>query len=132
MILDDLFNKAQAEPQGSNVSVDCAITTNQTGGLEGTGNNSGAQKAVSLTYVAGGKPIRIPRRGGPNTTAATFTGSSITIIAEDLPGGRSYTVEAMGGAFLASVDDATNIVYGAAGSTFITMSLCHYVPNLPR
>jgi hypothetical protein len=56
----------------------------------------------------------------------TFQTPGLTIKAP-LPFARSdtYSIDWQGNEFTASVDGATNIVYGAAGQQFITISLCN-------
>jgi hypothetical protein len=123
MILDDLFNfAAQNSSATIRVLVQANVTTNQTGGLltEQT-NTAAAAPTLLLVYVPGeeGGSLKFP-------FPPTFQTPGLTIKAP-LPFARSdtYSIDWQGNEFTASVDGTTNIVYGAAGQQFITISLCN-------
>jgi hypothetical protein len=121
--LDDLFNFAAGNSAaGIEVAVQANVTTNQTGGLLTEQTNTAATPpALLLVYVPfeEGGVLRPP-------FPASFQGQGLNIKAP-LPFARSdtYSIDWQGNAFTATVDGTTNIVYGAAGQQFITISLCN-------
>ena len=131
MILDDLFIQADRtyKPRAADVFVSCAFTTNQTGVLAPPGQNiSSASGGVVLKY----SPRQVEAFGleeGVFPASFTSTSPSITITSNIL--GTNYEVAMLGASFIAAVDDKTNIVYGAAGSVFVTISLCNILTEPP-
>ena len=119
-ILDNLFSEA-----GSGFTAVCNYTTNQTGGLSSRLNNSSAPPDVQLVYT----PEQIIGSGKfKDYIPAYFSGPSIKITGKT-PVSINYWVEILGaGGFVPTVDPTTNIIYGAAGSVFVTISLCDLQP----
>jgi hypothetical protein len=118
MILDDLFNFAAQNSTSTpkkDVTVQADVTTNHTDGWQSTTNTAAVQPALTLNYSPGRGRIPADFQGG----GLTITGPS------PLSRNHSYTIEWQGNTFAANVDGTTNIVYGAAGQQFITISLCH-------
>ncbi|MBV8811541.1 MAG: hypothetical protein JO033_22980 [Acidobacteriaceae bacterium] len=132
-ILDELFNAAAQDYTGlPNVSVTASFTTNQTGGLQSNTNQNAAPPPVVLTYspsqtFGGGTkhPVEI--------VPASFSSKDDSIIIyAPVPVDITprYSVHYLGTKFYVTVDSATNVIYGAAGSVFVTIALCIY--EVPR
>jgi hypothetical protein len=138
MILDDLFNQAEQSYQAGEQSINvlCAITTNQTDGLSSQGNSNTAPSQVELFYT----PAQRQSGGHPpldRFIPAFFSNGGVppvTITSKPIfPEGSNYEVEVLGSRFVPSVDDQTNILYGVAGSVFVTISLCGlFATETPR
>jgi hypothetical protein len=131
VILDDVFSQAASDhPANDSITIEVSVTTNQTGGFKSTTNKSSAPAPVKLNYspsVEVSKPLEHKR------FPAFFSGGGITLTQPppDLiaPGGH-YTVQISGTSFVPTVDGATNIIFGAAGSAFVTISLCNYFASV--
>jgi hypothetical protein len=132
MILDDLFNfAAQNSKPGNVVQVSAIVLTNQTDGLQGSSNGfSFTRPPIDLVYVPG-REIRAGFFSSPSFQPAPWSASSgLTITAPHPrfhvsdPYSIEWQWEGQSNAFAAAVDGTTNIIYGAAGKQFITISLC--------
>lgn len=134
MILDNLFAQAAQDytPEpGLSITVACTVTSNQTGGFESQNTNKASAAApVILSYAPGSKKLVKEPDGHESVEviAASFDSggkSPITISAPKITPG-SYEIGLLGTRFAAQADPTTNIVFGAAGSAFVTLSLCGY------
>lgn len=125
MILDDLFALAAQKfiLNRVGVTVRATVTTNHTDGVQTTTNTAAVQPALLLTFVPGGE-VKIG--GFPEFFPPSFQSNELTITAPrpSFHGSDTYGIDWQGNAFAANVDGTTNIVYGAAGQQFITISLC--------
>ena len=127
MILDDLFAFAAKNSESGNVvSVQANVTTNHTDGLTPPATNTAAVQPADLVYVAGHE-IR------PGLFSISSFQSAKLIITAPRPrvGGDAYSITWQDNTFTAAVDSTTNIVYGAAGQQFITISLCDVIAKVP-
>jgi hypothetical protein len=127
MILDDLFAfAAKNSTSGNVVTVQANVTTNHTDGLTPPATNTAAVQPADLVYVAAHEI----RRGV--FSLPSFQSTKLTITApRPRVGGDAYSIAWQGNAFTAAVDSTTNIVYGAAGQQFITISLCDVSAAVP-
>lgn len=122
MILDALFSKAAADfKPGLAVSIQATVTKNQTGGFNSTTNNASTEGPVKLGYT--------PQQ---SFVPASFSSANPPIIKISsktvvVPGQSLYEVDILGKSFAPVVDANTQIVSGAAGAVFVTISLCNYV-----
>jgi hypothetical protein len=106
-------------------------TTNQTGGLSSEQNIARAPSPVPFGLALVYSPERHVAGGNGKDEAlfpAFFTGASIKIISKNELPASNYVVEMLGTSFVPSVDNTTNIVYGAAGSVFVTISFFNLQP----
>jgi hypothetical protein len=128
MILDDVFAQAVSDQKPNiAVTVFVAVTTNQTGGFRSTTNKSSAAAPAQLTYTASAEESGGPL-AGRRRVPAFFSGGGIKIVEPppNLVGPGHYTVDIFGTSFIPTVDPVTNIIFGVAGSVFVTISLCSY------
>jgi hypothetical protein len=135
MILDDLFKKAAADykPNGPTPTVMVVVTENQTGGFASVGTNIGsATGQITLAYSPG--KVITGRIFPPQfSNAAPKQPVQITISAPIPTAPKpSYEVGILAKGFVPQVDATTNIVYGAAGSVFVTISICGYYSGGPN
>jgi hypothetical protein len=135
VILEDLFNQAAIDSENGfeHIGVDATVTKNQTGGFKSSTNTAVADAPVRLFY----SPQQVfTDLDDAVFIAATFSSSEPPItITSTIPlfPSSQYGVKIFGESFVPTVDPATNIVYGAAGSVFVTISLCSYsAPRIPR
>lgn len=129
MILDDVFNMAAQDYKNGKaaIEIDVAVTTNQTGGFQSTTNNNSAPAPETLSYAPREqRPGGYGHHGATHFSPATFSSPSITITEPVSLLSGQYGVEMLGTSFVPAVDNATNVVYGVAGSVFVTISLCNY------
>jgi hypothetical protein len=131
VILDDAFSQAAIDhPGNDSITISVALTTNQTGGFKSSTNKSSAAAPATLSYspsvLESAGPIGTHRR-----FPAFFSGGGIKITEPppNLIGPGHYTVEISGATFVPTVDSATNIIFGVAGSAFVTISLCSYLAS---
>jgi hypothetical protein len=121
MILDDLFSKAATDYKSGKhgITVQAVVTKNQTGGINSKTNDGSVEPQVKLGYT--------PQE---SFVGASFSNTNppirITAEAFVVPGQLPYGLEILGKSFVPAVDAETQIVYGAAGGVFVTISLCGY------
>ena len=121
MILDALFSKAAADfKPGFAIFIQATVTKNQTGGFNSTTNNASTEGPVQLSYTA--QQSFVPASFSSPKPPIKISSKTIFV-----PGQSPYEVDILGQSFAPVVDANTQIVSGAAGAVFVTISLCSYV-----
>jgi hypothetical protein len=124
-ILDELFSKAETDfATKPSINVICEITSNESGGFQSTTNQASVISALNLTYTPSGTFQN--SIGITEAYPAKFSGTGLTIDGVAFPYAQNYVVHVDNKWFVPAFDNRSNVIYGTAGSIFVTISICSY------